>query len=243
MKKTIITTILLCWVFGNALAQGVPGSAPEKKQSDPFSRKFRWGITGNQYWGTIRGADVQQDYFGKPCLGWGLKTEFYPLSFLGVTLGAGFQQRGAGIITPDKSGGSFTHPWEYPQFDPDSTYRRRLRFSTFEVPVALLLRAPKDLVRGVRPSASIGMSFVRVRNVHDFFMSVEDGYHTDIVVTSQYASRDRTTHVSAGVDIDAGGAGVLQVHLVYTKGSQNVYASGTGDGRLVTYGFRLAWLY
>ena len=240
-KNILILLMTLC--FGAVTAQVNPSPRPASVPVDPFSRKFRLGLTGNQLWGTIRGNNLPETYFGKPCLGWGLKAEYYPLSFLGISAGAGFQQRGAGIITPDKSGGSFTHPWEYPQFDPDSTYRRRLRVGTFEIPVALLLRSPKDLIRGVRPSASIGISLVRVRNVHDFFMSVEDGYHTDIIVTPQYTSWDLATTCSAGVDIDAGGAGVLQVHLVYTKGTRNIYATGAGDGQLVTYGFRLAWLY
>ncbi len=83
----------------------------------------------------------------------------------------------------------------------------------------------------------------RVRWVNDVFQSPEDGFHTTQVVSEDYLRRDLAVQLTAGVDIDAGGGGVLQVHLVYAGGTRNVYASGQGDGRLNTYGFRLSWLY
>ena len=109
--------------------------------------------------------------------------------------------------------------------------------------MTLLLRTPHDVVKGMRLSAAAGISLVRVSRVNDVFMSVEDGYHLDQIVTSDYTSRDLPYQVSFGADIDVAGSSIFQVHLVYTKGTKNLYAANQGDARLVTYGFRLAWLY
>lgn len=245
--KTInkITTVILLTLFGSVsvLAQNKQADKLSEKRSNPFEKKFRWGISGNQYWGNIKGQSLPETYFAKPCIGYNLRTEYYPVSFVGISVGAGFQQRGAGIINPDKSGGSFTHPWENLPFDPDSTYRERLRFYTIEVPVALIIRSPKDLIKGVRPSASVGLNFIKVKQVRDVFLSVEDGFHSDVPVTADYLNRDLGYQFSFGADIDAGGSGLFQVHLVYTKGTKNIYNAGQGNGTLVTYGFRVSWLY
>lgn len=244
MKKyTSIFSSLLLLASLTTLAQSKEEILEQAAVKSPFEKKFRWGISGNQYWGIISGDNLTEDYFGKPCLGFNLRGEYYVLPFVGVGLGAGIQQRGAGILNPDNSGGSFTHPWEQPQYDGDSTYRQRLRFNTFEIPFTLLLRTPKDVIKGVRPSAAVGISYVHVGRVNDFWLVVEDGYHQDRVVSNEYLKSDLAYQFSLGTDIDAGGAGVLQVHLVYSKGTRNVYANNQGDGRLVTYGFRLAWLY
>lgn len=241
-KLYLIAFVLLA-LNQKVLAQSIEKIKEESLVPNIFDKKFRWGISGNQYWGNIKGSNLPREYFGKPCLGFNLRAEYYPLSFIGVGAGAGIQQRGAGIINKDISGGSFTHPWDYPQFNGDSTYRQRLRFNTIEIPITLLLRTPKDVIKGVRVSAAAGLAYIKTSRVNDVFLSVEDGYHLDRIVTQDYLANDIAYQLSLGTDIDAGGGGIFQVHLVYTRGTKNVYAVGQGDGRLETYGFRLAWLY
>lgn len=236
--------LLIMFVLaGKMMAQTKESILAEAVQKSVFDKKFRLGLSGNQYWGNMAGSNLAEDYFGKPCLGASLRAEYYFLPFLGASAGFGIQQRGAGIINPDVSGGSFTHPWEIPQFNGDSTYRERLRFNTLDVPLTLLLRTPRDIVKGVRLSAAAGISFVKVMRVNDIFLSVEDGYHLDQVVTKDYLSSDVAYQLSFGTDIDTGGDDIFQVHLVYTKGTKNVYGANQGDGRLTTYGFRLSWLF
>jgi len=244
MKDRIIVLLAICVMVITSNAQDSSIRENLKKQAiNPFGKKVSFGISWNQYWGTITGKNLPEEYFSKPCIGYNLMVQYYPVSFAGIGIGAGFQQRGAGIISPDNSGGSFTHPWEDPVGDPDSTYRRRLRYNALELPITILLRTPGDVIRGVRPSAAFGFTFIKPRSVHDFFFSVEDGFHTDEIVTDQYASRDLATQFSIGADIDAGGGSVLQAHLVLTKGTRNVFAGSQGDGRMETIGFRLAFLY
>lgn len=247
-------TILL--IIGGLLSSGAfaqqeeltPGEKilAEGNPKNPFEKKFRFGASWNQYWGIIKGDDLPEEYFAKPCMGFNLRTEYYPLSFIGIGVGAGIQMRGAGIINEDKTGGGpFTHPWEpnYDPSDPDSTYRERLRFNTFEIPITLLLRTPKEVIKGVRLSVAAGIVFVNNYYAVKVFLKPEDGFHERQNVEGEYIKNDLGYQFSAGADIHASESCILQIHLVYTKGTKNVYTDESFDGRIQTFGFRVAWLY
>jgi len=224
----------------------------EGEDRAPFEKKFRWGVNYNQYWSSING-DAQAAYFLKPSIGGGLRAEYYFTSFLGVGLSAGYQQRGAGINHTDVTGGAFSHPWAfvdtpegYRSGDPDSTHLERLRFNTIEFPLTLLLRTPKDLFQqGMRLSAAAGPTLVHVVSVNQTFQSIVDGFHPYNYVTDNYITNDLGYQLSIGAEFDSGGGGksIFQVHFVYTQGTKNIFAKGQADGRLVTYGVRLSWLF
>ena len=114
----------------------------EKVKPKGFEKKFIWGIAYQQCWSTIQGSSLPEDYFTKPSLGFSVSAEYYPLSFIGIGAGAGYQQRGAGI----------THHNTLPVTgtNPDSTHRERLRFNTLEFPISISLRTPKDVMKGLR---------------------------------------------------------------------------------------------
>lgn len=213
-----------------------------------FDKKFRWGVSFNSYWSTIEGQQVEKSYFVKPSLGGTLRAEYYFNSFLGIGFGVGFQQRGAGIYNQDNSGGAFSHPWITNDFgqvgNPDSTYLQRLRFSSLEFPLTFLLRTPKDISGGLRLSAAVGPTLIHTSHVNLTYQSIVDGFHPYDWITENYLRNDLGIQASAGVDIDSGGGKTLfQMHLVYTSGLGNIYAKGQGEGRQVTYGVRLAWLF
>ena len=218
----------------------------------PFAKKFRWGINYSQYWSTITG-EAQGSYFIKPSIGAGLRAEYYFNSFIGVGLGVAFQQRGAGINHTDVTGGAYAHPWifvdtpqGYRSGDPDSTHLDRLRFSTLEMPLTLLLRTPKDIFQeGMRLSAGVGPTLIHTSRVNQTFQSVIDGSHPYNWVTDNYIRNDLGYQVSLGADIDSGGGGksIFQIHFVYTQGLSNVFAKGQADGRQTTFGVRFSWLF
>ena len=240
--SNLLTILLLTLAAESALSQTKESIMAEAEVKDVFEKKFYWGLAYHQYWSTIKGDNLPKEYFAKPAFGASLRAEFYPLSFVGVGLGFGVQQRGAGIRNVDNYGGSFTHPWE-PNYDPDSTYRERLRMNTIEVPLSLLLRTPKDVIKGIRLSGALGVVWVKNDYVKDFWHKPEDGFHTIIDVTDDYISQDMVYQGSFGADINAAESCVLQVHFVYTKGTKNVYKTGSGNGQTETYGFRVAWLF
>lgn len=245
MKRVLYMVIVLSLTLTThrSFSQEKERILAEGNAKDMFAKKFRWGISLNQYWGTIKGSNLPNTYFAKPCIGFNLRAEYYPISFIGIAAGFGIQQRGAGIINPDNYGGAFTHPWIVPQNDSDSTYRERLRFNTIEIPITLLFRTPKDVVKGMRLSGAAGIVYSHVSWTKDVFLSVEDGYHKTIDLSQNFLPSDLGYQFSVGSDIDAGSACLLQVHFVYTKGTKNIYRTGPGDGRLETYGFRIAWLF
>lgn len=241
-----ITQILFACVMctgANSFGQDRESILKESETRNVFAKKFSWGLSWNQYWGSIVGTDLPREYFAKPCMGTTLRLQYYVLPFVGASVGFGFQQRGSGVINEDNVGGAFTHPWEEPQYDGDSTYRERLRFRGWEVPIAIELRTPMDIVKGVRLSGSAGISWYTSSEVKTYFLSVEDGYHKITDVSNDYLKSDVALQLSAGADINAGNACVLQVHFIYTKSSSNVYLTGTGVGQLKTVGFRVSCLF
>lgn len=243
--KTMKYTIALVLFFGSlsGFTQTKEEIMAQAVEKNIFEKKLKFGLSWNQYWGTIKGSNLPKEYFAKPCVGASLRAEYYPLSFVGIGVGFGVQQRGAGIINVDNSGGTFTKPWFGVQGSTeDSTYRERLRMNTIEVPVTLLLRTPKDVIKGVRLTGAAGIVWIKNDYVKDFWHKPEDGFHTITNVEDDYIKQDLGYQMSVGADIDAGQS-IFQVHLVYTKGTKNIYTTGSGDGRVETYGFRLAWLY
>jgi hypothetical protein len=212
------------------------------------TRKIRWGVSFNLYWTTLHGNNLPSKYFAKPSLGMNIRAEYYFNKWLGLGAGFGYQQRGAGIINPDNSGGAFSHPWVVNssgvQGDVDSTYLEKLRFNTLEFPITILLRTPKEVVKGIRLSAAAGVIYLYNIEANDVYQSVIDGFHKSTPVTSQYIRHDLGYQLSAGLDIDAGGNGTMfQLHFVYNEGLGNVFAAGQGSGTQVAYGIRLACLF
>src|SRR5882672_3114870 len=138
------------------IVTSVTGQAPlGKNKPHGFEKKTAWGIAYQQCWSTIRGTFLREDYFTKPSPGFSISVEYYPLSFIGIGVGAGYQQRGAGITHHNVSPVTIANP--------DSTHLERLRFSTVEFPISIFLRTPKDVVKGLRVGGSI--AFVPMVNL------------------------------------------------------------------------------
>lgn len=217
-------------------------------QKSVFEKKFHWGVAFHLYWSGIEGEQVASTYFFKPSLGGSLRAEYYLNSFLGVGVGAGYQQRGAGINNVDVTGGAFAHPWITNDVgtvgDPDSTYLERLRFNTLEFPVTLLLRTPKDVFSGMRITGAVGPTFIHNMSTNLTMQSIVDGFHPYNWVTDNYIRNEFGLQASLGVDIDSGGGkSICQIQFVYTSGSKNIYKSGVATGNHTTYGVRIAWLF
>ncbi len=239
---------LLTLVATAASAQTMNSIKAAEATAKPFEKPFRLGASFNIYWTKFKGSDLPQEYYAKPSLGMNIRAEYYFTSFLGLGAGFGYQQRGTGVINPDYSGGAFSHPWVVNkngvQGDPDSTYLQKIRFNTLELPVTVLLRTPKDVIKGVRLSAAAGVIYLYNIEANDVYQSIVDGFHKDTPVTADYVRHDLGYQLSFGADIDAGSGGtIFQVHFVYNEGLKNVFAQGQGTGTQMAYGIRLACLF
>ncbi|NOT74698.1 MAG: outer membrane beta-barrel protein [Cyclobacteriaceae bacterium] len=218
---------------------------------DANDKKFHVGISFNQYFSSIYG-ETQATYFIKPSIGFNFRAEYYFNKWLGIGLGVGFQQRGAGINGTDVTGGAFSHPWVfvntpegYRSGDPDSTHLERLRFSTIEFPLTILIRTPKDfLQQGMRLSGAVGPTLIHMSRVNQTYQSIIDGFHPYNFVTENYERNQFGIQGSIGFDIDSGGGGSLfQVHFVYTETFTNLYANGVANGTQWTAGVRLGYMF
>ncbi len=255
MKKTIQIIAFFSLLL---LSQAARSQQKLKEQilseggvTNALNKKFHIGISYHQYWSTITG-ETQSTYFIKPSIGFNFRAEYYFNSMFGIGLGVGFQQRGAGINRQDITGGAYARPWVfvntpdgYRSGNPDSTHLDRLRFSTIEFPLTLLIRTPKDFLQdGMRLSGAIGPTLIHTSRVNQTFQSVIDGFHPYNWVTDNYVRNQLGLQASVGLDFDSGGGtSVFQVHFVYTTTLTNVYAKGQADGRLGTFGLRFAWLW
>jgi Outer membrane protein beta-barrel domain len=207
---------------------------PDELIIEPFVKKFRWGVTSNFYFTTITGDNLPATYFSKPSLGFNIRAEYFFKQYIGLGVGAGFQQRGTGIINPDNVKGLG---------NTDSTNLERLRFNTIEVPISLLLRTPKDIVKGVRLSGTFGLVPLINFESNDVFSSPTDGNHMVTPVSDQYQKSDLLYQFSLGPDINAGNLGIFRVHFVYSKGTSNVYSNDIKKGYNQSLGFQVSWLF
>ena len=228
--------IMLCCLGIVPSLVGQP--TPEKPKPRGFEKKIIAGIAYQQYWSTLRGSSLPENYFSKPSLGFSVSVEYYPLSFIGIGAGAGYQQRGAGILH------SNTLP--VTASNPDSTYRERLRFNTVEFPISLFIRTPRDIVKGLRLGGSIAI--VPMVNLYsrDVFLEVEPNVRdTDRVrdVSSSYFKKDTAYQLSFGPEIDSGGSGIIKVHFLYSRGTTNVFKTAQGTGHNQTMGLRMSVLF
>lgn len=232
MKKKISFINLLVSII--LLAPGFSIAQESQKLTlTPFQKKLLFGFSYHNCWTTIEGDNLPQSYFYKPSLGVTLKAEYYLQSFIGLSMGAGFQQRGAGIISPD---------FDQSPGNADSTYRKRLRFNSVEFPISLLLRTPKDLVKGLRLKASAGIVPMINIQSNQVFLSIEDGNHTSANFSSDYWKNDLAYQFTFGPEINTG-SGILQIDFIYSRGTTNIYNSSSAIGYNQLLGFRISFLF
>ncbi len=227
--KRLIQFVILAGLQTAALAQ-----QPDQPAPMGFQRKFLWGVTYQQCWSTISGSPLAANYFAKPSIGGSLVAEYDFASFMGVSVGLGYQQRGAGIVNPGKTPGS------------DSTYRERLRFNTIEIPLSLVLRTPNDLFPGVRLGGTISMIPMINFRSHDVINILDPSIQDANIVTdvsSSYFKNDVAWQLTIGPEFGSAGPGVIKVHFLYSRGTTNVYTASQGTGHNQTMGVRLAILF
>ena len=191
----------------------VQGQDLKSEQPTSSKDKIRIGFSFLNVWTDLEGNTPE--LFRKPSLGGVVKVEYYPLDFLGLTAGVGYQQRGYGLILPDTG---FVAP-------SINTYRNRVRTNNLEFPLGLILKTPKPIAGGSTwLMASAGITPLRMFEANDVYLSVEDGFHVVKDVTKNFTSSDSSIFVSIGPEIDTS-AGFLQVQLIGSFGRSNVFTT------------------
>jgi len=231
MKKAS-PLLFIAFMSGQLMAQKFV-APKESIPSSAFDKKWRWGITYTQSWSTIKGTDLPAPYFSKASVGLQVSAEYFPLKFLGLSAGAGYQQRGTGIRNANAG-------------PVDSTYRDRLRFNTFEFPIAVIIRTPKDIIKGLRFSGSLGIVPVINRNSRDVKISLEPNIAdldktTD--VSAKYFKSDVALQFTGGPEIDMAANLVIKIQFYYSRGTADVFAAGQGTGHNQNTGIRICLMF
>lgn len=225
MRNLILPLLLLGTLSGWAQTDTTTTKRP---------KRFYFGVTFINAWSNVTGRTP--DHYYKPSLGGGVKVEYYPLQWLGLGLGANFQQRGAGVTLPDTG---FTAPSM-------NTYRMRFRMNCIDVPVSVILRSPAILKKSIRFSGSFGVAPMYMFGATYNWISAEDGFHDVTDYTADIESFDLQLMGSVGIDVNAWGT-VFQLRYINSFGMMNIYrpsgAFAAYDGRNVLHGIGLGWMF
>lgn len=203
-----------------------------------FNKKLTFGGTFQTAWTTIEGKNLPGTYFSKPSVGGILHVEYHPIKYIGLGVGFGYQQKGAGLKTldVDKTLGN-----------PDSTNRARFRFHCWDIPFYLSFRSPEIKKSGIRLSARIGGAYSINSYTEYVFHSVEDGFHTIKNLSSDYYKNDLNIIGAIGVDINAGNTAIFQLQFFMQNGTKNVFSNSTLFGNAEGYnraiGFQIGFFY
>lgn len=231
MPKRISLVLFFIW-YGFASAQTKP------EAMNPFEKKFRVGLDVNLLWSTIDGDKLANNYFSKPSVGIAVAASYYFKSFVGVSVGVGYQQLGAGITTAIKN--------PIVGQAPDSTYRTRLRFNTWVVPISIHLRTPKEFIfESWRLGGSLSVIPTFNASSRWVYVSLEPSLRVADAnrdVSSQYFKTDLQYRLALGPEINAG-TGIFRFQVVYMIGTANVYANGLGNGTNQSVGFSLGYQF
>lgn len=228
--------VILLVFFAGAMSAQTAAVLDTTAKKTKWDKKFYFGLTFNNSWSTIKGANLPNDYFWKPSVGTSLRAEYYFTKNIGLSLGVQYQQKGSGIITPDKIKALG---------DPDSTYRGRIKLHALEFPISVVLRS-NEVIRNTRFHGSIGISPMKNLQSTYVFYSVEDGFHLIENHKERYYQADMSLTASLGIDINAGNACIFQVHMYGTWGTKNVYNNDyypNANGKTKVIGLRLGWLF
>ena len=152
-------------------------------------------------------------------------------------VGAGIQQRGTGIYTPDvdKSIGN-----------PDSTGRMRYRMTTFDFPIQLLYRYPKNVLPNTRLSAGLGANFTIIHNYLRVWKSVDDGFHQITDFSKNSLKYDVPIRASIGLDAEVGYGSLFKLQFFGEVSNKKLFTNpitGVKSNQQVLLGIDLSVLF
>jgi hypothetical protein len=219
----------------SASAQFTPPSAVKTEKSF-FDRHLLVGFAANNSWATYRDL-VDDSAFYRPSLGMGLRVDYFFKPFIGISAGFGIQHRGMGVYTNDVDNSIG---------NPDSTGRLRYRTTTFDIPVQLILRTPKNIFASTRLSLALGVDFSYVFKAQRIWKSVDDGFHIPTIITEQYDKWDIPLRVGFGLDVEAGSGCLFRAHLFGEMSRKYLYAnpvSGVRSNQNMLLGIDLSFMF
>jgi hypothetical protein len=242
-----ITAVFLSLSLG-AIAQDIKPDSVVLKGI--YERKLIFGVYGNIGLSNITNAggdSIKRQ--SKPSMGGGIQVEYYPIRWLGISVGVGVQQKGSIYRTPFSGNtDSLNNAVRNVPVTTDVRINNRLKLSAIEMPIMLHFRTPKEIARNLRLSAAIGIiptyNFRMVYSVSDI-----DVVHTNL--KQNIVPWDLNYTVSLGPEISVGSSSIIRLHVFGKWGTVNTYRniaqnsafSGFSGGKNNYYGCSLSLLF
>jgi hypothetical protein len=234
MKNTFLIIVLMLISTFTFSQFKAPPSLVTKTRI--FERKFLWGVAFNSSWASYT-DQLSDSAFYRPSLGGGLRAEYYFKPYLGIMVGAGIQQRGTGIYTPDLDNSIG---------NPDSTGRMRYRMTTFDFPVQIMYRHPKNILPNTRLSIGVGADFNIIHNYLRVWKSVDDGFHQLTDFTNDCVKYDIPLRATIGLDAEVGHGSLFKLQFYGEISNKKLYThpiSGVKSNQQVLWGVDLSVLF
>ena len=200
-----------------------------------FNRKVLLGFTFNSSWSNY--TDCKDSSFYRPSLGGGFRAEYYFKPYLGISIGTNIQQRGMGVYTKDLDNSIG---------NPDSTGRLRYRMTTFDFPVQLIYRHPKEILPNTRLTISAGVDFCKIYNVQRIWKSVEDGINKNADITKTFSSFDMPIRAGFGLDCAVGHGSLFRAQFYGEISNKKLYTNpitGLHSNQQILLGIDLSVLF
>jgi hypothetical protein len=257
MRATIfITAVFLSLSLGVRAQDAKPDSIVLDVKPDSvvlkgiYERKLIFGVYGNFGLSNITNAGGDSiARKAKPSMGGGIRVEYYPVRWLGISVGLGVQQKGS-IYKSSFSGNSdsLNYAVRNVPVTTDVRTNNRLKLSGIELPIMLHLRTPKEIVRNLRLSAAIGL--IPTYNFRMVYATA-DANVVNINLTHNIIPWDLNYTVSLGPEISTGKSSIIRLHIFgkwgtvnsYKNVAQNPAFSGFTGGKNNYYGCSLSLLF
>jgi hypothetical protein len=231
MKQLIfISFIIVCqFTFGQVNQTKI------ELNKNMFLKQKLFGFSFNNSW--VGFHDWKDSTFLKPVLGLHADYNYFFTEKMGISIQAGLQMRGVGIITPD---------FDNSVGNQDSTGRQRHNVRSLEVPIQFYYRPTKEIVKNSRLVLGIGLVPMYHQKVVRKWYSVDDGFHTPLSYKSNYHMIDVPLRLSSGLDINAAGGNLFRGALIMDIGLKNNYKdpiTGVKSSKHFLLGIQLSFLF
>lgn len=200
-----------------------------------FSKEKLYGFSFSNSW--TKFYDFKDSSFLKPGLGLHAEFNYFFNENMGISIQAGVQMRGTGIITPDsdKSIGN-----------PDSTGRLRHSLRSLEIPIVFHYRSTKEIIKNGRMIFGVGLVPIYHQRVLRKWFSVDDGFHTPTSYKENFDIIDVPIRFTSGLDVDVAGGNLFRTSLIMDVGLKNNFKDpldGRKSSKHFLLGIQLTFLF
>ncbi len=231
MKQLFFITFIITYKF--TLGQVTHSKIELNKNM--FLQQNLFGFSFNNSW--VGFHDWKDSTFLKPVLGLHADYNYFFSEKFGLSIQAGVQMRGVGIITPD---------YDNSIGNQDSTGRQRHNVRSLEVPIQFYYRPSKEILKNSRLIFGVGVVPMYHQKVVRKWYSVDDGFHSTISYKNNYQTFDVPLRLSSGLDVNVAGGNLFRAVLILDYGLYNNFKnpiSGERSSKHFLLGVQMTFLF